>query len=126
MMKKVMCAVLFMMLGIGTANAGIDAAYVDTWHYNNTPQLYLISGSQYARYDILNNKFMGVNSIKNGYTGVPFTKIDATYVDTWHYNNTPQLYLFSGSQYARYDILNNKFMGVNSIKNGYTGVPFSE
>jgi hypothetical protein len=72
----------------------IDAAYVDQWHYNNTPQLYLFSGTQYARIDLTTNEFKGTNSIANGYPGVPFTTIDAAYVDQWHYNNTPQLYLF--------------------------------
>ncbi|NII25995.1 hypothetical protein HB364_12945 [Pseudoflavitalea sp. X16] len=106
----------------GVPFSSIDAAYVDTWHYS-TPQLYLFKGSQYARYDILTNTFMGTNSIAAGYAGVPFSSIDATYVDTWHYS-TPQLYLFSGNDYARYDILSNTFMGTNSISAGYAGVPF--
>jgi hypothetical protein len=108
----------------GVPFSTIDAAYVDTWHYA-TPQLYLFSGNQYARYDILTNTFKGVNSITNGYPGVPFSSFDATYVDTWHYP-TPQLYIFNGSQYARYDILTNTFKGVNSNANGYPGVPFCQ
>jgi hypothetical protein len=107
----------------GVPFAAIDAAYIDTWHYS-TPQLYLFSGNQYARYDILTNTFMGTNSIASGYAGVPFATIDAAYVDTWHYS-TPQLYLFNGTSYARYDILTNTFMGTNSIANGYAGVPFA-
>ena len=106
----------------GVPFATIDAAYVDTWSYS-TPQLYLFSGTQYARYDILTNTFMGTNTIAAGYAGVPFSTIDATYVDTWHYS-TPQLYLFSGDDYARYDILSNTFQGTNLISNGYSGVPF--
>jgi hypothetical protein len=106
----------------GVPFATIDAAYVDTWNYS-TPQLYLFNGTQYARYDILTNTFMGTNSIAAGYAGVPFATIDAAYVDTWHYS-TPQLYLFSGDDYARYDILFNTFQGTNLISNGYSGVPF--
>lgn len=49
------------------------------------PQLYLFSGSEYARYDILQNKYEGKASISQGYAGVPFSTIDAAYVDTWHY-----------------------------------------
>ncbi|MCW3464980.1 hypothetical protein [Chitinophaga nivalis] len=107
----------------GVPFSSFDAAYVDTWHYA-TPQLYIFSGNQYARYDIQTNTFKGVNTIAAGYAGVPFSSIDAAYVDTWHYP-TPQLYLFSGTQYARYDILTNTFKGVNSISAGYAGVPFS-
>jgi hypothetical protein len=99
-----------------------DACYIDTWFYTS-PQLYIFSGSQYARYDVKANRFEGANSIANGYPGVPFSKFDACYIDTWSYA-TPQLYIFSGSQYARYDVKANRFEGVNSIAKGYTGVPF--
>lgn len=107
----------------GVPFASIDAAYVDLWNYA-TPQLYLFSGTSYARYDILTNTYMGTNSIAAGYAGVPFSTIDAAYVDTVSYS-TPQLYLFNGTQYARYDILTNTYMGSNSIAAGYAGVPFS-
>ena len=100
----------------------IDAAYVDTWHYS-TPKLYLFKGSQYVRYDILTNTYEDINTIAKGYPGVPFTTIDASYVDTWHFS-TPKLYLFKGSQYVRYDILTNKYEDINTISKGYPGVPF--
>ncbi|RBL89786.1 hypothetical protein [Chitinophaga flava] len=105
----------------GVPFTSIDAAYVDTWNYP-TPQLMLFSGTQYARYDILTNTYKGVNNIASGYPGVPFSTFDATYVDTWNYP-TPQLYIFRGNQYARYDIPTNSYKGVNTTA-AYTGVPF--
>ena len=117
-MKKIpVCLIVFISLIAGIAYAGIDATYVDVWHYES-PQLYLFSGNQYTRYDIIPNKSMGTNTISRGYPAVPFSKIDAAYVDIWHYK-TPQLYVFSGNQYARYDILSNTLMGINTISRGY-------
>ncbi|HRH03131.1 MAG TPA: hypothetical protein PLN13_04800 [Bacteroidia bacterium] len=104
--------------------SNFDAGYIDTWSYA-TPQLYIFNGTQYARYDVKANKFEGVNDIAKGYPGVPFSKFDACYIDTWSYA-TPQLYIFNGTQYARYDVKANKYEGVNDISKGYPGVPFSK
>lgn len=118
-----------LLIGIQEANAGgaipkVDATYVDTWHYA-TPQLYMIGGSSYARWDVKSNTYEGANDLSSGYPGVPFDSFDTTYVDTWSYS-TPQLYIFHGDSYARYDIRSNQFMGVNTIAAGYPGVPFPE
>ncbi|MFY0255070.1 hypothetical protein ACDQ55_14065 [Chitinophaga sp. 30R24] len=106
------------------AGGHFNATYIDTIHYA-TPQLYIFNGIQYARYDVLTNTYKGINTIANGYPGVPFTSFDASYVDIWHYGNTAQLYIFSGDQYARYDMTTNQYKGVNSIADGYPGVPFT-
>lgn len=50
------------------------------------------------------------------------TEVDAGYVDMWHYGEAPQLYVFSGTEYGRYDILQNRFMGRNAIAAGYPGL----
>ena len=100
----------------------IDAAYVDARN-SESPQLYLFSGVRYCRYDIRANKMVGVNTIKNGYPGLPFKTIDAAYVDSRNLGK-PKLYLFSGSRYARYDILNDRYKGSNDIAKGYPGVTF--
>ena len=106
----------------GIAFETIDAAYVDARN-SESPQLYLFSGVRYCRYDIRANKMVGVNTIKNGYPGLPFKTIDAAYVDSRNLGK-PKLYLFSGSRYARYDILNDRYEGSNDIAKGYPGVTF--
>ncbi|MCW3462516.1 hypothetical protein [Chitinophaga nivalis] len=100
-----------------------SGTYIDTMHYNNTPQLYIFNGNQYTRYDVLANTFNGVTSISN-YPNMPFGSIDASYVDYWHYGGRPQLYMFSGNQYARYDMKNNSFEGTTAITN-FPNMPFT-
>ncbi|NML40361.1 hypothetical protein HHL17_24400 [Chitinophaga sp. G-6-1-13] len=102
-----------------------DASFVDTWQNPGSPQLYVFSGNQYARYDLKTNAYMGVNTIVNGFPGVPFTSIDAAFVDTWQIPGSPQLYIFSGTQYALYDLKTNTYKGSNSIVSGFAGVPFT-
>jgi hypothetical protein len=102
----------------------IDAAYIDRWHYDGAPQLYLFSGTHYARYDLCAEQYEGTAAIDDGFHGLPFHTIDAAYVDEWHYGLTPQLYVFSGDKYARWDILKNSYEDSASIQAGYRGWHF--
>ncbi|MBC9909007.1 hypothetical protein [Chitinophaga varians] len=102
-----------------------DASFVDTWQVPGSPLLYVFSGSQYARYDLKSSTYQGVNSIAYGFPGIPFSSIDAAFVDTWQIPGSPQLYVFSGTQYALYDLKTNTYKGVNNIVNGFAGVPFA-
>ena len=100
----------------------IDACYVDTISYP-TPQLYIFSGTKYARWDLKENKFKGVNDIARGYPGVPFLSFDACYIDYWSYSS-PQVYIFSGKKYARFDTKTGKCEGINDVSKGFPSVPY--
>gem|GEM_PF-5046274 len=108
----------------GVPFTSFDAVYANIWIDPMAPKLIIFSGKQVARYDIKSNTYLGLDSISHAYPGVTFTSIDAAYVDTVTYS-TPQLYLFSGTQYARVDIPTNAFKGITDIASHYPGVPFS-
>ena len=123
-MKKLIISSLLLFMATQMLIAQFNAVYVETTNYPS-PHLYIFNGAQYAVYDLKANQYKGANGLAKGYKGIPFSEIDATYVDTWSYP-TPQQYIFSGSQYVRYDIKSGAFSGVVSIQNGYKGLPFGK
>ncbi|SHK74963.1 hypothetical protein SAMN05444266_10117 [Chitinophaga jiangningensis] len=102
-----------------------DAVFVDVWS-DSVPKLMIFSGNKVAKFDILNNIYEGVDSISSRYPGLPFTSVDALFVDTvtTYYNKQPQLYIFSGTQYARIDMNTNTYKGLNSNALGFENAPF--